>query len=327
MKKNNSGYMLVFVLISLTVLTILLYWAAQLISINASFFGHKTYWEKYESQFDLWSNLYFSQAKNLNSDWVDWDSLKCASWLLQVSWSSANCFDSAKVLPDPQTFPQVAWTDNIEDDFDNNDYKCSYVDESDYSKIDSANSKKCDNDDEHRIYISWIIPPKTTVTAFALTKDLIEIIDLNENNTAPNTQRKLPTDWTFNIKLEVSWSDLGMEIYKIDKAKFDNDNIVYTTTKYEWTITSTSWTVQDDWNITWWTPISFDLTNEYYWILLTNSSENVKTFKLWWENGSWEKVYLNPINDDLNLIEYTKPILIKGEDELVYKNKVFYVEK
>lgn len=319
--------MLAFVIISLTILTIAIYGASQIILINNAFFWSAHYWTKHESKFDIWSDLFFTKARTLNSWGSNSDSLKCLSWVLRISWSSGNCFDSSKVHPAPQTFWQISWSDWIEDDFDNNDYKCTFASDSDYVKIDKINSKKCDNDDEHRVYISWIIPPWETVTALSLTPDLFEIIANNKNNIWPNVRRSLPENTSFKIKMDVSWTGLEMEIYEIDKNILDSRKIIYTTNKISGTITSTSWIVKDNWSLTWGGDFLFNTSSKYYALLLTNTWNEIKTFKLYWEKSWWDLVYLNPINDDLELIEYTKAVYTKVKDDLIYKTKLFYVEK
>jgi hypothetical protein len=127
--------------------------------------------------------------------------------------------------------------------------------------------------------------------------------------------------------MDVSWTGLEMEIYEIDKNILDSRKIIYTTNKISGTITSTSWIVKDNWSLTWGGDFLFNTSSKYYALLLTNTWNEIKTFKLYWEKSWWDLVYLNPINDDLELIEYTKAVYTKVKDDLIYKTKLFYVEK
>lgn len=298
MKKNKSGFILHFWIIIVWIFSLLALPVLNLAVSNkkiAIFLSKKEKEERHISEV----SYYFKKAEENNTNWDNLDILSCpditspsfTAWIWTFWESSFSCSTS-----------QNSSSDSIQDDWDNNDYKCSYFDFSLASKV-SPSSKKCDDDDLHRKEFRGIIFPGETKTVFYSSEESNLQILNNQNNIDP--------DFTFpkrifevnngNIKLDVSHLNFSWELYTVDKKFWENN--IFMTEKNTKLLPSGS--VLNDIRITdsdqinnSWTARDFDFSEKNYILNLTNSWNDLLYFTSYVEE-SGEKAYIVPIRDDL----------------------------
>ena len=317
MRKNKNWFLLIYVIIITSVMLLTLTYSSTKIQINYDFFYSEfnKYFLKNNSP-ELRKTLIIQDRDFYNTDSVVSDVETCDTFQIEFEvWWNVRCYNSSAIDPTPFYTSVQSWSDNINDSWDNDDFKCQYFEDIDASKIKLDTSKKCDNDDAYRLEINNIVWPLENSTAIVLDSETLSLIQNNSYNSWTYVNgRNLPSDWNFKIKVDLSNTNAKLHLFKIDKSINDSTKYFVQTEYIISALNSTSWEIQMDWSLWSWNEYNFDTTNNYYVILIENTSENTSlNYNISAQNiSTTNPIYITPINDS-------------GEED-EFNLKEFYIE-
>lgn len=153
-----------------------------------------------------------------------------------------------------------------------------------------------------------------------------DFISTNTNNKEPFL--RLWNTWTWILFFDISWS-FSWKIIEFDKNLFDNNNKLLKINEFDFlSSTWVKWYLENNWNFSESisNPKKFDFINKDYAIFLSYNDWGLEsinyTLKIFSETWTW--VYINPIKDDSDKIEYLwNNILIYNKD---YYNKIYKIQ-
>lgn len=287
---NKKWFIAIYVVIAVSALLVWVTMASSKQTLNYTFL--KTVFDGYHIQDNIDVKIdTVLYKKAINNPWTsNLDATSCDVWNLEFKedWSVL-CYDTTLLTYVPLTNT----SDNIDDDWDNDDYRCQYFDDIEVSKIDLLNSKDCDDDDLYRLELEWMIPPLYKETVLVLDEDTISLIEWNQYNLWTYSKRDLPWNNTFTINLELSWSDAELTINKIDKS---SSKII--TDTVSWNSIFSNWVIQNNVSLWSWDDMIFDTSKEYYSVLIENTWNSTITYKITATSlSTGQMVYITPIDD------------------------------
>lgn len=322
MKSTKKWFTLAFSIILLAIFSIISIPILNLISSNNKIWNYLSTSEKKDR---FWAEIsyYFRKSLTNNSDWSTTDNLSCPdvtnpsfiAWI-RTFWESSTVCSTT----------ESAWSDLIQDDADNNDYKCNYYNFSESSKV-SWSSKKCDNDDEHRKSFIWVIFPNETKTVFYSSEESNWQIWNNTNNIDANFSfpKRISEVNNGNIYFDFShWNFIG-ELYSFPKSFIENwivnieseTQINKSGSGLSRVYLNTLNNIDNSWSVR-----NFDFTSKNYVLNLTNTGNNLLYFTSYVEE-SWEKAYIVPFRDDLTKKELIFGYFIEEKWNLVFKSQIY----
>ncbi len=267
----------------------------------------------------------------------DYSDFSWASYLWEkvaLSWNyHAQFHDSDNTKMD---FINSPWSDNIDDNFNSDNYKVTSTWNIYYPK-DANWNIFADDDIKARKIVYWYITPENWyLNVFWSNSKFSKIIDDNINNN-DNINIKIwnVSSWTLRFDVDEA---VDLRIVEFDKNRFNATWELSSIKTYEKTLT---------WWIAWYLQLVsqqldfsdnhtandfiFDFKNNDYAIFMKNRSAVWATifYRITWEEkntGSW--IYLVPIDDtDNNLIKYYWWSIIKKDADYIYKMEEVYGEK
>lgn len=247
----------------------------------------------------LWDSLYSWKELKLyfNSESTEYGSGEYdSSFITITSWSWDSAFwDSDSTLID------FSWnysaSDNIDDNFDSDNYRWNSTWSIDYPDSYS------DNDDEARKNIYWyVFDTDGFYNIFWSNTPIKNIIWENTNNTGSLTINMWNTStWYLFLDLD---KDFNIKLAKYSSAYYDSNNKLKpdefletnSLSSWSWYIQNNLWVLSLSWVITW-NEYVFDFINSDYWVFIENSLTWALLYRVFWEEDTWSWLYINPIDD------------------------------
>ena len=150
--------------------------------------------------------------------------------------------------------------------------------------------------------ISWKVDNMDYKMIFYINDKVRKIINDNTNNNS-NYTKKIQEVFSGSIFLDINWT------WSIKIIEFDKTNINKLTKKdiiLEWDIPSWSWNIQN---------LYLDFTNNDFAVFLKSIDNNILDYNLKINDISWSWVFITPIRDDLDYIEFlSQDIIIKNNN-------------
>lgn len=291
MKKQNSWFVLLLVVVVVWVILLWINYSLVKVQYNREFFvGAFDWYRDWGNNFE--EDILLAKRLSQNTDSTGSDSLSCA-WNLEYN-ASTECYDPLL----PGYIALAGPWDSINDDWDNDDFRCQYFEDTEASKIDLTKSKDCDNDDEYRLELEWVVAPWQMKSVLVFDKDTIDMITANLYNSWAYVKRELPENNSFKVYSEVSSTTSAMHVYSVDKGLFDSSWEYHIDSSFSWNVLNLSWDIQNDWSLWSWNEFTFNTSLSYYVIMLENTWTASMTYKISAVNPvSWDSIYVAPIDD------------------------------
>lgn len=291
MQKNNNWFFIIIAIIIILILWLFSIIIWKITDSDLYFIDNKIV--SYDDSVNKKNieNIILKYSDNTNTDWFWKDELFCSGWILYIeknnSWSICLNWEFAN------------WTDNIDDKWDNDDFKASFstwiID-----NLVTIDSRKNDNDDYARKNIIWIIPPLKEQTILYINDKLVEKVSFNINNIWNYIETEVLNNinnLTLNVSLNNnSWS---IEVFQIDKNIYNQTKDIVIVSQKKWEIKTLSWYIINNWDINnIWDPYIFDIKNYDYAINITNNNSwEVLTYEVNWLSNNKKDVYLVWLDD------------------------------
>ncbi len=254
--------------------------------------------------------------------WVNywWSYVDLSTWTLDREWLLT--FEDSDITKIEFSGDAYIKPDGIDDDFNSDNYNKDSIDNIVYP----WNYE--DNDDKSRKYIYWYIPPDEKFYNIFWSNS--QIIDFIKNNSNNDYWVNLDNQWYLYLNLS---SSAILKIVKFDKTVYNSlwELLPVGNGLLEKELLWSLWYVQNDLNLSsakTWNEYIFDFTSYDYAIFLKNTWSDVLSFNLQWESLSWEKMYINPVNDSWDNIEVlTNTVMIDADGRYFWKVSKFVWEK
>ena len=294
------------------------WWISQWTGNSQAYFNNSL-WEYICSWSLMWNNLnlFYTWSYQLFGSWTLWTENFSISkvgsdfvWNL-ISW------DTIKFA--------VTWLSNIDWNKNSDDYKATSTWSFYYPNW------WFDNDIDARILLFWYIPRSFDFfNIFWSNTQINNFIDSNTNNDDIIFKKVLQTN-TWAIYLDVD-DDVNLKIVEFDKKLYDEKKYLKVVNQINvekaWWIYS--WFLQKDYSFS---PeqnsdtLYFDFATKDYWIFIKTWTWVISDYisynlKIYDELGNW--VYISPIKDDWNTIEYLWYDIIENNWQYIpYLSKFF----
>lgn len=279
----------------------------------------------------IYCNWFYS-SKNLdiffNSGYTDFESA-------EYNWSIVTLTDWVwdTVFTDPDS-TQISFLttwlwgiDEIDDNFNSDDYKVWSTGSILYPDW------YIDDDVLVRKVIYWeLLSWNEYKSIFWNNSETSLFINNNSNNNDIYHEKIWDVDLWYML-LDVNWN-YDLKLVKFDKNKFDTNKELYNLESLIWLNLSWSWYIQENSWVLWlsttktWNEYSFDFQNNDYALFLRNSWETTLIYSLSWESLTWSWIYINPLDDSWDKLEYLwNDIHISDDWDFIYKQFIVSSEK
>lgn len=266
-----------------------------------------------------WSYLWFDLKIFFNKDFTDfswstysWSYTSLVNWSWQVAFSD---WQNTMISFD------TTWLngrDSIDDNFNSDNYLVT----STWTTLSWTYYPNwfADDDVDYRKKFFWYVESWfVNKNIFFNNKETNEVISGSLNN-ADSLNAKIWTstwymmldvDWTYDLKIvkfskikydefrknsPKEWVPIELKVLETIKWKNISSGFWYIYKKTDGDLTTYPYSSSDV--PTWWTPYLFDFVNYYYWLFLTNNSNNVLTYNLTAETITWLGIYIVPVDDN-----------------------------
>jgi hypothetical protein len=198
----------------------------------------------------------------------------------------------------------VGWNDNIDDNFNSDDYKVG----STWSILYPGWFQ--DDDVIPRLTIFWDVrDSKVYQNIFWSNYKTNAFIDKNTNNNdGLNLKMWDITDWNLYLDFFSDSKNIkfDLKLYEFDHNAYKNDNTLLLNKSYEIKdLTMNSWFIQYGWGSLWLSTtrtvntFPFDFKNKDYALFVINKLPSNLSYRITWESSTWTWLYINPIDDSL----------------------------
>ena len=288
-----------------------------------------------------WAYCYWTYIRPWNTKnfyiYFNWDytDFKQASYIWEVvDLTSSYIWQFSDSDNTKMTFTNHPWKDNIDDNFNSDNYKTNSTWSINYPN--KSNWKPYwDNDaNARKIMYSYVYPEASYTNIFWSNTKINNFIASNSNNSDSNLNLKIwdISNWSLFIDIDKK-ADLKLIVF--DKTRFNTSWELKAkeifNKSYTWWVV---WYLQNDLSISdTQTPsdFSFDFTNNDYALFLKNNSSAGETilYKIMvFDKNTWKWVYIVPLNDsDSQVIEYLWYDIIQKKEDFIYKISKVYWEK
>lgn len=290
---QTEWFFLVLVIIIIVILWLFSVIIWNITNLDLWFIDNQSEQLKWQQKYLNAQNITYKFHTITNTDGFWEDLTSCSGWLITYRF---------KEIPTCQWWETVNVSDNIDDAWDNDDFKASFYTGSILSMV-TSDSNLYDNDDFARKYVLGIIPPKERKTIILLNDALKDMISLNPNNRSEylNTpqipgqaeENTITLFWNFNH------TNGKISIYTFDKEIFNLKKELQYISHIQGEIKNQSGSLSSLWNIeSWEIPYIFDIENFDYAIVVENiSEESVLTYHFEWFDEKKNTLYIVWLDD------------------------------
>jgi len=221
----------------------------------------------------------------------------------------------------------IWWWDNIDDDFNSDNYRAASDNSTYYS-----NSFQ-DDDVVPRLTFFWSINIiDNYYNIFWSNYKTNEFVRTNTyNNDGLNSKIWSVTNWYMLLDLyREDWNlNYDMKIIEFNRELYEDNFTLLPINSTEWLnltqniwyIQSNSWVLSLSQNKTW-KEYVFDFKNKDYAIFINNKVKWKLSYKLTWETTTWTNIYINPINENelWTIKSLSNHVIIWAENTFIWED-------
>ena len=266
----------------------------------------------------------------VNNKWLDIKEFEMyelkSTWWEEV-WKWNTVFNDSDNTLISFTSDWIWWWDNIDDDFDSDNYRVTSIGDTYY-----ANWYQ-DDDVVPRLTIFWNVK-KTDwyYNIFWNNYKTNDFVDKNTNNDDILNIKIWDVDnWYLFIDLfTVTWNiNYNMKVLEFDRDAYKNKFTLLPLNITEWLsltgslgyLQNNSWSLSLS-SVKTGNEYKFDFKNKDYWIFIINNNDTNLSYRLRWETSTWTMIYINPINDSQTWVieSLSNHIIIWWEKNFIWEN-------
>lgn len=295
MKKHiqTEWFFLVLVIIIIVILWLFSVIIWNITNLDLWFIDNQSEQLKGQQKYTNAQNITYKFHTLTNSDGFWNDTTSCSGWLISYQF---------KETPTCQWWEIVNISDNIDDAWDNDDFKASFYTGNILSNV-TSDSDLYDNDDFARKYLIGLIPPQDRKTIIFLNDALKDMISLNPNNRSEYLNTPQIPGQTEESTITLLWNfnhiNGKISIYTFDKEIFNLKKELQYISHIEGDIKNQSGTLSYSWSIdSWEIPYIFQINDFDYALVVENSSEeSILTYHFEWYDEKKNPLYIVWLDD------------------------------
>ncbi len=295
MKKHiqTEWFFLVLVIIIIVILWLFSVIIWNITNLDFWFIDNQSEQFKWQQKYINAKNITYKFHTLTNTDGFWEDLTSCSGWLMSYH---------KEETPICQWGEIVNTSDNIDDAWDNDDFKASFYTGNILSRV-TSDSDLYDNDDFARKYLIGVIPPKETKTVIFFNDALKDMISINPNNRSEYENTPQIPGQTQESTITLFWNfnhiNGKISIYTFDKEIFNLKKELQYISHTEGDIKNQSGILSYSWSIdSWEIPYIFQINNFDYALVVENySDDTVLTYQFEWYDEKKRPLYIVGLDD------------------------------